>query len=145
MPKRDSIILVLWADGFEEATATIFVTELRRAGVRVKVIGSTRRQSKGTYGLAIAPDLTLAEAEPLLTQTTHFIIPTTLSAVRRLTNDPCLAAFLEQVDQHQIPVLAGGAVSEPGLFLKSTVTIFPAGSKALVEFARRILNPSDDN
>ena len=138
MPKRDSTILVLWADGFQEATATIFVTELRRAGVRVKVIGSTRQQIKGSYGLAIAPDLTLTQAEPLLIQTTHLIIPTTLAAVQRLKNDPCLAAFFEQIDRLHIPVLIGGDVSGARLFLKSTVTIFPADSEALVAFARRV-------
>lgn len=138
MPKRDSCILVLWAAGFQEATATIFVTELRQAGLRVKVIGSTRQQIKGSHGLALVPDLTLAQAQPLLTQATHFIIPTTLVFIQHLQNDPCLTAFFEQVDQHQIPVLIGGDEAETTMFLKSRVMVFPVDTQALVEFVRGV-------
>ncbi|MCB9077431.1 MAG: DJ-1/PfpI family protein [Anaerolineaceae bacterium] len=138
MSRSDATILVLWADGFQEATATIFVTELRRTGVRVKIIGSTRQQIKGSYGLAIAPDLTLSQADSLLPQTTRLIIPTTLSAVGRLKNDPNLTAFLEQIEHYQIPILIGGQATEPPMFLKSTITIFPADSEALVGFARQV-------
>ena len=136
MPKCDSCILVLWTAGFQEATATIFVTELRQAGLRVKVIGLTRHQIKGSHGLVLVPDLTLAQVQPLLPQTTHFIIPTTLAFMQHLQNDPCLAAFFEQVDQHQIPILVGGDGRETTMFLKSTITIFPTDSEALVEFVR---------
>ena len=43
MTISDSHIFVLWGNGFDEAMTAIFVTELRRAGLRVKVVGLTQR------------------------------------------------------------------------------------------------------
>ena len=56
MSKPDNYIFVLWADKFEEVTATVFITELRKAGLRAKLVGLTRQQTSGAYGLALAPD-----------------------------------------------------------------------------------------
>ncbi|MCB0192217.1 MAG: DJ-1/PfpI family protein [Anaerolineae bacterium] len=138
MSRNNLYIFVLWADGFLEAAATIFVTELRRAGIRVKVIGSSRQHSKGTYGLALTPDLTLSQANALLPQITHLIIPATFSTVRRLKNDPCVTAFFEQINRYNIPVFIGDDAAEISLFIEGTVTVFPADSETLVSFARQV-------
>ena len=59
MTKPVQYVFVLWGKGFYEASATIFVTELRRAGLRVKVVGLTQRRTSGAFGLALVPDVTL--------------------------------------------------------------------------------------
>ena len=68
MIQNNDYIFVLWASEFEETTATIFVTELRQAGLPVKIVGLTRRISKGAHGLALVPDITLEQAIPLASQ-----------------------------------------------------------------------------
>ncbi|MCB0210858.1 MAG: hypothetical protein KDJ52_16080 [Anaerolineae bacterium] len=138
MPQHNLYVFVLWADGFLEAAATIFVTELRRAGIRVKVIGISRQYSKGIYGLALTPDLTLSQATALLSQITHLIIPATSSAVQRLKNNPYVTTFFEQINRYHIPILIGDDAAEISMFLEGTVTVFPADSEDLVSFARQV-------
>ncbi len=65
MPRTQDYVFVLWGDRFEEVAATIFVAELRQAGLRVKVVSLTRRRVNGGHGLALLPDLTLEEALPV--------------------------------------------------------------------------------
>ncbi|NJN98486.1 MAG: DJ-1/PfpI family protein [Anaerolineales bacterium] len=77
MARHRDYVFVLWADQFEEAPATIFVTELREAGLRVKVVGATPAPISGLHGLALVPDLTLDQALTLLAQVICLIIPQT--------------------------------------------------------------------
>lgn len=109
MPKGGRYIFVLWGDYFDEAAAAIFVTELRRAGLRVKVVGLTQRPISGAHGLVLTPDLSLAQALPLAKQALGLIIPCALSVAQQLWHDPRLADFITQLR-------AGGArlVSGPG-------------------------------
>ena len=65
MRKLNDYVLVLWAERFDEAAATIFVTVLREAGLRVKVVGLTPPPVSGAHGLALVPDLSLDQALPL--------------------------------------------------------------------------------
>ena len=39
MTSADGVVFVLWGSQFDEAPATIFITEFRNAGLRVKVVG----------------------------------------------------------------------------------------------------------
>jgi putative intracellular protease/amidase len=107
MPKADEYIFVLWGSGFDEATATIFVTELRRAGLRVKVVGLTRRRSGGAYGLVLEPDLTLEQALPLAASATCLVIPYSSSGNQRLANDPRLSEFFDQAQANQARFVIG--------------------------------------
>ena len=141
MSKPHSYILLLWAAGFDEAAASIFVTELRQAGRQVKVISLTRRQTRGAHGLALVPDLTLSQAFPLLPQTSHLIIPADSLHLHRLANDPSLVDFLEQARGHDISILLqpGGDGFEPGACdLAATAGYYPVESAQLVEFVQEI-------
>lgn len=141
MSKPHQYILILWAVGFDEAAASIFVTELRQAGRQVKVISLTRQQTRGAHGLALVPDLTLSQALPLLSQTSHLIIPADSLHLHRLANDPSLVDFLEQVRGHEISILLqpGGDGPEAGACdLAGTAGYYPAATAELVEFVQEI-------
>jgi len=143
MSKLQKYVFVLWGDGFDETTATIFVTELRKAGLRVKVVGLTRQQTSGAYGLALVPDYTLEEALPLTAQTRCLIIPCPLRIARRLKNDPRLGHFICQIQSHRtrfvIGQLNGADPRDLGLYSLSLddVTVYPEGD-GLAAFAREI-------
>jgi putative intracellular protease/amidase len=107
MPKSKDYVFVLWGSEFEEMTATIFVTELRRAGLWVKVVGLTRRRSNGVCGLALVPDLTLEEALPLACHTICVVIPCGWPNLKRLKNDPRLPDFFDQAHTNQAKFVIG--------------------------------------
>jgi hypothetical protein len=65
MPGGYEYVFVLWGDNFEEATAVIFVTELRRTGRLVKLVGLHPPPINGARGVALVPDLMLDQAPRL--------------------------------------------------------------------------------
>jgi 4-methyl-5(b-hydroxyethyl)-thiazole monophosphate biosynthesis len=97
MIERQGYVFVLWANNFEEVAATVFVSELREAGLRVKIVGLTGPNSRGTHGLGLVPDLTLDQALPLACQTCCLVIPGPASSFKTLQNDPRLHRFFEKV------------------------------------------------
>jgi hypothetical protein len=56
---HSDLILLLWSDRFDEAATAIFATELRQAGLAVKVVGLAGHQAAGSSGLVLGADLTL--------------------------------------------------------------------------------------
>lgn len=102
-------VFVLWGDKFEEAPAAIFVTQLREAGLRVKVVGLTPKPISGSHGLALGPDLTLDEALPLAAQAICLIVPQTWSGLQSLNHDPRLQQFFEIAAKNQTRFVLGPA------------------------------------
>ena len=107
MSKPDECVFVLWGKGFHEATATIFVTELRRTGLRVKVVGLTQRRSSGAFGLALLPDVTLEQILPLAGRAICKVVPYTPSGNNRLRNDPRLSKLFEKVHANNGKFIVG--------------------------------------
>lgn len=107
MPKVDPTVFILWGNGFDEVAATIFVTELRRAGLRAKIVGLTRRRSSGAYGLVLEPDLTLEMALPLAGSATCLVVPYASSGHKRLANDPRLSEFFGMAQMNQARFILG--------------------------------------
>ena len=107
MSKVQGYVFVLWGDRFREAEAAIFVTVLREAGLRVKVVGLTPYQLSGAYGLALVPDLTLGQALLLAAQTIGVIIPSPLSGLKGLQHDPRIVEFFQQAARHQARFVLG--------------------------------------
>jgi putative intracellular protease/amidase len=93
---QDKIAFVLWADRFDETLAALFVAELRKAGLRVKLVSLVGQPSSGAYGLTLVPDLTLEQALPMAHQASCVVIPCGDAGLKRLKNDPRLQAFLVQ-------------------------------------------------
>lgn len=139
MSKSQEYVFVLWGDKFDETAATIFVTEMRQAGWRVKVVGLSARQSGGIYGLALIPDLTLEQVLPLAPYATCLIIPCTPLSIRQLKNDPRIQSFLEQAYSHQASFVVGpvDAKELETILPTAEFTIYP-DSENLVDFARHL-------
>lgn len=141
MPKSTNNVFVLWVDNCDEVAATIFTAELRQAGLRVKVVSLTRRQTRGARGLALVPDLTLERALPLANRIACLIIPCPLRVIRSLKNQPRLQEFFSLVRSNQakfvIGPLHGGDFNDLGSFSLSRedVTVYPESGE-LVEFVR---------
>lgn len=96
---HDKIAFVLWADRFDETLAALFVAELRKAGLRVKLVSLAGQPSSGAYGLTLVPDLTLEQALPMAPQASCVVIPCGDAGLKRLKNDPRLQAFLVQTHE----------------------------------------------
>jgi hypothetical protein len=143
MSKSRDYVFVLWGDRFDEAAATIFITELREAGLRVKVVGLTPRQIGGVHGLALVPDLTLDQGLTLASQAICVVIPTTVQWSERFNNDPRIAKFIAHVSSNQTRFVVGmgDETMITGLKLPASVEenimIYPE-AEDLVKFAREM-------
>jgi hypothetical protein len=143
MLKAKDYVFVLWSDGFDEMVATAFVTELREAGLLVKVVGVTLRQISGAHGLALIPDLTLDQALSLAAQATCIVIPSRIGRRKRLSDDPRLRQFFEQASSNQARFITGRwyktglAGLELPASVEGTVNIYPE-MEDIVKFAREI-------
>jgi hypothetical protein len=94
-----ALIFVLWGKNFHEVAATIFVTELRQAGLRVKVVGLDGTLPVGMNGLALAPDIPLSKALLFAGRTSCIIVPCPASRWPWLQQDPRLLELLLQSQQ----------------------------------------------
>ncbi|MFN8493004.1 MAG: DJ-1/PfpI family protein [Caldilineaceae bacterium] len=92
---------ILWGDKFEEEVTTVFATELRRAGLSVKLVGVAGPRATGAHGLVISCDLTLGDALPLANQAICVILPCSVTAIKRLENDPRVHQLFKLVGQNQ--------------------------------------------
>lgn len=142
MIKSRDHIFVLWGNEFEEAVAAIFVSELREAGLRVKVVGLNPPRIRGAHGLALVPDLTLDQALPLVSSALYLIIPYASPGLKRFENDPRLLDFFEQARANRACFVIGpssGAEPTHLEFLSSLapdqIVLFPQGGD-IVTFAR---------
>ena len=95
-PKADGYVFVLCDDWFDEVTVAVFVSELREAGVRVKVVGVHGRRMTSAYGLRMDADMTLGQALPLAYNTIGVIIPGSQTHWRSFETDPRIQDLLTQ-------------------------------------------------
>ncbi len=139
----DSHILVLWGNRFDEVAATIFVTELRKGGLPVKLMGMYCGQARGAYGLALVPDISLDQAQELLPQVRCLVIPAPLHSLQQYRNDPRLHAFLRRLLENQGQIIAQTRDLksllgfEPLLFAQGQVKSYPMGG-ALLDYAQEL-------
>jgi len=106
-------VLILWADGFDELAATAFTTTLRKAGMRVRVVGSARTYIVGANGLALLPDMTLDQAGTLTDDVAAVILPAGSRAVKRLGDDPRVHDLIGRACKgHALLITSAEAISE---------------------------------
>lgn len=141
MFKCKKYTFVLWSEQFEELPATTFVIQLRKVGLRVKLVSLDRRRITGTNGLALLPDFTLEEILPLARKAIAIIIPCGSFGVKQLDNDPRLSDFFQQAHESGAQFIIGHIpnLAEMNLFPKSIsdLTVYP-DDEDLVEFARQL-------
>lgn len=137
MPIRRAEHFVLWGAHCDEAVAAIFVTTLRAAGLRVKVVGISGRRWTGAHGLTLTPDLALGQALRLATHTRCVIIPCNLAQLPGFLNDPQLGEFLACAGRAQAVFVVQQASPLPThLLAGADLRVYPLGA-ALVPFAQQ--------
>lgn len=105
MAKNSEYNLVFWGKSFDEAAATLFITELRQAGLRVKVVGLDGQNPSGAHGLALVPDWTVSEAQQQEQNVASIILPCSPSLWHRIANDPRVAEFIRTTHTHGTSVV----------------------------------------
>jgi len=92
-------VLIVIADGFEEADAIVILSLLRQAGLCVKSVGLTSGLICSVHGVLVMPDLTLADLE-CLTEAPPIgmvILSEGSHSLSRLEADPRVHRLLRQV------------------------------------------------
>jgi hypothetical protein len=102
MPATRATVFVLWGVDFDETIAVLFVTMLREAGLRVKMVGLDGLCAKGAHGLGLLADLTLDQALSLADQALCVVIPCTMQRLQRVRDDPRVEKLLAQTHQAEI-------------------------------------------
>jgi hypothetical protein len=95
-PATRDHVFILWGDRFEELDAAAFLTQLRQAGVRTKLVGLSQQRISGAHGLLLVSDITLEQALTLAHRALAVIIPCGQVGLPRLENDPRIATFLQR-------------------------------------------------
>lgn len=96
------IIFLLWGRHFDEIDAVIFVSELRAAGLCVKVVGLEGRPTAGAHGLVIAPDVALSQLPRLAPRAAGIVMPCCLDRMLHYAHDPRLVHFLQEAQRRQV-------------------------------------------
>lgn len=88
MSKAEPTTFVLWDDYFDEDAAVHYVTKLRKAGIRAKLVALYERCAKGKHGIKVTADLTLEEALEQSATVNQIFVPCTESRFTQLCVDP---------------------------------------------------------
>jgi putative intracellular protease/amidase len=107
MNHQPALIFVLWGKFFEEATASIFVTEFRKAGLSVKLVSLTQKALAGTYGLGLTPDWTIDQALAGVARSAGIVIPCDARGIQAVRDDPRFTDLLSSAYLQNIPLIVG--------------------------------------
>jgi len=126
---------VLWGEHCDEASAVLFVTILRAAGLRVWLVGISGKRISGGHGLQLVADLALDQALPLAPQAAVVIVPCPAETLSRFLYDPRLRTFLEITTSQATPLLlapSSARTEQSQLLLDlalptDVITIYPTG------------------
>ncbi|HRX02144.1 MAG TPA: hypothetical protein P5148_03265 [Anaerolineae bacterium] len=112
MPKSRDRCFILWADRFDEAVAAIFVTELRKAGLRTSLVRAAGQSDTGANGLTLVPDMGIDEGRVLADRATCVVIPCNSAAIQQLRIDPRVDEFLGVALATDVILVIGEEASE---------------------------------
>ena len=142
MSKNDRAqVIVLLADGFEEAGVSIILTTLRQAGLAVNLVGLRSRRVSGAHGLVIVPNTSLDRMLEVSVPILALILPGGAGHLARLRVDPRVSRLLKRsIAQKAILVGLGNQVSQTVTDLvanngQSTKIIQPKAGMYLEDFA----------
>lgn len=100
-------VWVLWAERFDEATAALFVTEMRAAGLRTRLVSLGGRVAAGSHGLALVADWSLEEALAHRQDVACLVIPAAKEGWQRLTNDPRVNTLMDRLTSGDAALVVG--------------------------------------
>lgn len=141
---------VLWGKNFDEVATTIFVSELRQAGRRVKLVGLDGSQSAGAYGVVLVPDMPLGKALMLADKASCVIIPCDASRWGRIQGDPRVEELLNEAQTWaakivfataSCPQQANKMISQNRFdhFFNDNNVLSYSGSEQLREYVRKLV------
>lgn len=134
---------VMWGERYDAEIAVIFVNQLRRVGLNVKLVGISGTAILGQRGIMLRPDLVLGEAMPLVHEAICVVLPCDVAALKRLNDDPRMVAFLQEASTHGAfcVVISADALSTAGFeqfgYTADRMRYYSETAKAL-ECARRV-------
>lgn len=92
---RSQVILLL-ADGFDEAAVGIILTTLRQAGLAVNLVGLRSKRVSGAHGLMLVPNTSLERLLAALPPILALILPGGAGHLARLRLDPRVGGLIQQ-------------------------------------------------
>ena len=109
-------VFVLWGDRFDAEIAVIFVSQLRRVGLNVKIVGINGMAVTGQHRIVLRPDMLLGEVMDLADETICVVLPCDVVALKRLHEDPRVISFISEAFHHSAycVALSAAALAETG-------------------------------
>lgn len=99
-------ILLLLAEGFAETEVTLYISEMREAGLRLSLVGLTKRPIRSEHGVEIIPDRSIDDVIRSASPVKLVILPGGQGAVNVWGADPRTRLLLAL-----LPAQAGGLVT----------------------------------
>jgi transcriptional regulator GlxA family with amidase domain len=93
---RRSQVIVLLADGFDEAAVSLVLSTLRQAGVAVSLVGLRAGPANGAYGMVVVPDMSLDRLLERDGSNSALIVPGGAGHLARLQADPRVGGLLRR-------------------------------------------------
>ncbi len=93
---RYAEIILLLADGFDEASVSVTLTVLRQQGLAVKLIALRSKRVSGAHGLIIVPDNSLDQMLKKHSPILALILPQGVGHLSRLQRDPRVSNLIKQ-------------------------------------------------
>lgn len=92
------MVAILLGNGFEESEALVPADLLRRAGVKVALVGLDGLQVTGSHGITVTADTTLDQLEP--DQLRMLMLPGGLGGVEAISGDMRAQALIQRCYDH---------------------------------------------
>ena len=129
------MVLILFAQGFEEVEALTPVDILRRAGAEAKTAGVGGREITGSHGIPVVTDMTAEEADAADFEA--IVLPGGVAGTANLEASPAVQALIDAFAAQEKLVAAICAapsiLAHKGLLKGKTATCYPTFQQALVD------------
>lgn len=126
---------VFWANHLDEFAATIFVTEIRRIGLPVKIVGIHRQVATGSFGMGLTPDLSLEEATPQFHHVCCMIFPGSSERLQAMRQHPRLNELLSSVTSRSRWIVTLDADTRHQISRRSNLLTCPTDER-IIAFAK---------
>jgi 4-methyl-5(b-hydroxyethyl)-thiazole monophosphate biosynthesis len=140
------MIVILLADGFEEAEALVPADLLRRAGKSVQLVGLNQLEVLGAHGLSVNADILLSQVEPEKME--MLVLPGGSGGVENIRQNHYAMALIEQAYENGCYLgaicAAPTLLAQLGILDRRPATCFPGmesemGSAVLQEKAQVVV------
>jgi hypothetical protein len=141
-----SQILMLLADGFDEAAMGTILTTLRQAGLAVSLVGLRSNRVSGAHGLTIVPNASLDRIVVVRPPVRALIVPGGTGHLARLRVDPRVNMLIQSCVNQEADLISLDAQATQMIrqmaesARKATKIIEPEAGIYMEEFARNLVH-----